>query len=107
MWTGGVRVIVLDEEGRMLLVKQHHEDKDIWMVPGGGIEEGEGARQAAVREVKEETGADASVIKYVGIENRRGRIRFSFLNKLIENDINIIEKHCIVKKEKELKMFDR
>ena len=27
--------------------------------------------------------------------------------KLIENDINIIEKHCIVKKEKELKMFDR
>ena len=58
MWKGGVRVIVLDEKDRMLLVRQHHEDKDIWMVPGGGIEEGESAREAAVREVKEETGLD-------------------------------------------------
>ena len=66
MWTGGVRVIVLDEEGRMLLVKQHHEGKDIWMVPGGGIEEGEGARQAAAREVKEETGLDIQDLRLCG-----------------------------------------
>ncbi len=65
MWTGGVRVIVLDEEGRMLLVKQHHEDKDIWMVPGGGIEEGESSSQAAAREVKEETGLDVQVSRLV------------------------------------------
>lgn len=56
MWTGGVRAIVLDEEKRMLLVRQHHDGKDIWMVPGGGIEEGEYAAEAAIREVKEETG---------------------------------------------------
>ena len=37
----------------MLMVKQHHEDHDIWMVPGGGIEAGENAAEAAVREVKE------------------------------------------------------
>lgn len=61
MWTGGVRVIVLDEEKKMLLVKQHHEDKDIWMVPGGGIEEGETAAEAVVREMKEETGLDVTV----------------------------------------------
>lgn len=61
MWKGGVRVIVLDEKERMLLVRQHHEEKDIWMVPGGGILEDEGADQAAVREVKEETGVDISV----------------------------------------------
>lgn len=65
MWTGGVRVIVLDEENRMLLVRQHHEDKDIWMVPGGGIEDGEGAKEAAVREVKEETGLDVTVSRLV------------------------------------------
>lgn len=40
----------------MLLVKQHHEGRDIWMVPGGMIEEGEGAMEAAAREVMEETG---------------------------------------------------
>lgn len=58
MWTGGVRVMILDDQNRMLMVKQHHEDKDIWMVPGGGIEEGENAAEAAVREVKEETGLE-------------------------------------------------
>ncbi len=56
MWTGGVRVILLDEDKRMLLVRQHHEDRDIWMVPGGRIEEGENAAEAAAREVMEETG---------------------------------------------------
>ena len=41
MWVGGVRVVLQDEEGRILMVRQHHEDRDLWMVPGGGIEEGE------------------------------------------------------------------
>ena len=63
MWTGGVRVIILDDENRMLMVKQHHEDHDIWMVPGGGIEAGENAAEAAVREVKEETGLDFVPLK--------------------------------------------
>lgn len=61
MWTGGVRVILLDGKKRMLLVRQHHEDRDIWMVPGGAIEEGESAAQAAEREVKEETGLDITL----------------------------------------------
>lgn len=63
MWTGGVRAIVLDENNRMLLVKQHHDNKDIWMVPGGSIEEGEGIRQAAAREIMEETGLEIKVGK--------------------------------------------
>ena len=65
MWIGGVRTIVLDENDRMLLVKQSHDGKDIWMVPGGGIEKGEGAREAAAREVKEETGLDVKVGRLV------------------------------------------
>ncbi len=61
MWNGGVRVILFDEEGRILLVCQRHEGKDIWMAPGGDIEENELSRGAAVREVKEETGLDIEV----------------------------------------------
>ncbi|MDR1135897.1 MAG: NUDIX domain-containing protein [Clostridiales Family XIII bacterium] len=61
MWFGGVRVIILDEEGRVLLVRQHHEDKDIWMLPGGAIEDGENAAEAAAREVREETSLEIEV----------------------------------------------
>ena len=61
MWTGGVRVLILDHEQRMLLVRQHHEDRDIWMAPGGRIEENESAVDAAIREVKEETGLDIMI----------------------------------------------
>ncbi len=61
MWTGGVRVLVLDDEQRMLLVRQHHDNKDIWMPPGGNIEEDESAADAAVREVREETALDIEI----------------------------------------------
>ena len=60
MWIGGVRVVV-QKDNKILMVCQHHEDKDIWMVPGGGIEEGETSIDAAVREVKEETGLDIEI----------------------------------------------
>lgn len=62
MWIGGVRVVIPNEEGKILMVKQHHEDRDIWMVPGGGIEAGENSIEAAIREAKEETGLDIEVI---------------------------------------------
>lgn len=65
MWIGGVRVIVMDQQGRILLVRQHHENRDIWMVPGGGIEEGESAAEAAAREILEETGLEIEVGKLV------------------------------------------
>ncbi|MDO4177110.1 MAG: NUDIX hydrolase [Bacillota bacterium] len=56
MWKGGVRVIVLDDENRILMVQQHHPERDVWMVPGGSIEEGEDSVSAGIREVLEETG---------------------------------------------------
>ena len=65
MWIGGVRVIIFDDKKRILLVKQIHEGRDIWMVPGGGIEDGESAAQAAVREVREETGLDIEVLRMI------------------------------------------
>lgn len=61
MWAGGVRVIVLDNENRILMVRQHHQERHVWTVPGGGIEPGETSMDAAVREVKEETGLDVAI----------------------------------------------
>lgn len=61
MWVGGARAVVLDDDDRMLLVKQRHEGHDIWMVPGGAIEDDESAAEAAVRETREETGIEVEV----------------------------------------------
>ena len=61
MWTGGVRVIIENDEQKILMVKQEHPERTVWMGPGGGIEEGETAAEAGVREMKEETGLDVTV----------------------------------------------
>jgi 8-oxo-dGTP pyrophosphatase MutT (NUDIX family) len=61
MWTGGVRVVIPDDRERILMLRQRHEDRDIWMIPGGGIEDEENAAEAAVREVREETGLEIRV----------------------------------------------
>lgn len=54
------RVILFNEQGRVLLLRGADsttaERQPWWFTPGGGLEPGETPHEAALREVKEETG---------------------------------------------------
>lgn len=52
--------IVLDDAGRVLLI--HHNKVGRWLYPGGHIDPNEDPAQAALREVREETGIRAELI---------------------------------------------
>ena len=54
------RVLLVDPQSRVFLLKTHFDPEvqlpPRWLTPGGGIDPGETPRQAAVRELYEETG---------------------------------------------------
>lgn len=60
-WRRAARVLLFSADGRLLLATSHdlHDpSRSWWFTLGGGIEAGEDARTAAVREVEEETGIE-------------------------------------------------
>lgn len=60
-----VSAFIQDAEGRILMIRR--TDNDLYSIPGGQVEPGETLTQAAVREVKEETGIDIEVTGLIGI----------------------------------------
>jgi 8-oxo-dGTP diphosphatase len=53
--------VVLDDYGRMLLLHRAGDDVSWWELPGGKLEQGETADQAAVRELGEELGVQVDL----------------------------------------------
>ena len=65
--------VVFDKtRSKILLVKRR--DVPIWVLPGGGIDDGELSEAAAVREVKEETGLQCTVVRHVALYKAKNSI---------------------------------
>ena len=75
--------ILLDEQNRVLLVLRN--DTPFWNLPWWGLESWETPREAAVREIKEETGLEAEVERLLGIyaKEYKDDIVFLFLCKKV------------------------
>jgi nucleoside triphosphatase len=63
-------VAIIEKDGKILLgqkVKDRGPYPNTWLLPGGGVEEGESVEAAIKREIKEETGLDVKSLKKLGV----------------------------------------
>ncbi len=74
----GVRIILVQE--RKIVLVSHWYAPWAWTLPGGGVDRGETAEQAAIREAHEETGFEVKTIAgeigtYTGSMGKKDKVR--------------------------------
>ncbi len=55
---------IIIRDNQILLMHRRKKGYEYWVLPGGGIEEGESPEGAVVREVKEETNLDCTKVEF-------------------------------------------
>ena len=78
---GGVVIF----RGKILLLYKSYKNKyEGWVLPKGTVEAGEEYKDTATREVLEETGVHASIIKYVG----KSQYTFNVPENTVSKDVH-------------------
>ncbi|MDX2528021.1 NUDIX hydrolase [Streptomyces europaeiscabiei] len=63
----GISAAIIVRDGLVLMVRRAVKEGELmWQFPAGGIEPGEAAEEAAVRETLEETGLTVKAVKLIG-----------------------------------------
>ena len=60
-----VGVMLINAEGQVFVGQRKDRDQAAWQMPQGGVDKGEAAEDAALRELEEETGVRADLVSVV------------------------------------------
>jgi ADP-ribose pyrophosphatase YjhB (NUDIX family) len=91
--------VIIPRDDEILLVKHVKDDRQYWLIPGGGLNFGETIEECARREIKEETNKDIKIIKLlflsesVSKDYERHLINLFFLGHVInpEDELRVNE----------------
>ena len=79
----GVGILIRRGDRYLLIKRTADPDAGLWSIPGGLVEVGERAADAAVREAREETGLDVEVVDILGVVDKivqeGDRVKFHFV----------------------------
>ena len=80
----GVGILIRRGEEYLMIKRASEPDKGLWSVPGGMVEIGEKAEDAAVREAEEETGLIVEIREDLGVVDKimrdeLGRVKYHFV----------------------------
>ena len=62
----GCSAVIFDKDREKILLTRR-EDNNQWCLPSGGMEPGESASEACIREVEEETGLQVAIKRLIGV----------------------------------------